>query len=303
MAMQITGIVFGIISLILAQFTSIPQLIELKKTRNSSGISLWTYIIFNITSIFWVVWSFGFYFNQVALGDLSKLFQWSLIPAVIMNVSNIFTMSYVLMIKISYMSKAKKLKISELELSKILLAQDLNKYCNDDRTMNNFKRYFSLGIYLTIVFIILLVMTLVLSKHGNVKLPGAENWETWVIVVNAIGAVSWEAVSWPQFIKSIREKDTTGVSLGWAVFLPVSCTIMVTYDFIEGFAGGSFNKGILFSLIFNGMISSYGVLILKLINMRNAKKHNMSEIDYTKKYLIPEVIKKKQAKMRNKKEA
>lgn len=303
MAGQITAVVMGIISLVLAQFTSIPQLIQLKKSRNSSGISLWTYIIFNITSIFWVVWSFGYYFNALALEkELTPLFQWTLLPAVIMNVSNIFTMGYVLAIKIVYMNKAKKLNVTELELSRILLQKDVGKYLVDDHI--SLRKYTVEILFLTVTFLLLAMMVVLLCLYGMVKIPGADKWTTWVMVINAIGAVSWEAVSWPQFIKSIREKDTTGVGLGWAIFLPTSCLIMFTYDLTMSLSGSEgFNMGILFSLIFNGMISSFGVLVLKLINLHNAKKHNMNEIEYTKKYLIPAVIKKKQAKMRAKKEA
>lgn len=295
MTMQIVALVMGIVSLILAQCTSIPQLIELVKTRNSSGISLWTYVIFNITSVVWVVWSFSYYFNALATetGELTKLFQWTLLPAVIMNVSNIFTMSCVLILKIVYSNQAKKLHVSELELSKILL--------NKDKTKGNFKKYLPMALYLFIVTVLLTAMTVIMAIYGRVKIPGANNWTPWVMVVNAIGAVSWEAVSWPQFIKSIREKDTTGVSIGWAVFLPVSCTVMFTYDLTMALSGSEgFNYGILFSLIFNGMISSYGVLILKISNLVKAHKMNLTEVEYTKKVLLPLVEKKKIEKAKQK---
>jgi len=296
MANQITAIVMGVISFVLAQFTSIPQLIELKKTRNSSGISLWTYVIFNITSVIWVIWSFTYYFNALAVEkELTPLFLWTLIPAVLMNVSNIFTMSYVLAIKIIYMRRARWLGVTELQLSKILLEEDKKKYFKNDKM--SIKKYGHEIILLTGTLIILTTIAVCLALWGLVKIPGANKWTPWVMVINAIGAVSWEAVSWPQFIKSIKEKDTTGVSLGWAIFLPVSCAIMFTYDLTMALSGSEgFNYGILFSLIFNGMISSFGVLILKIRNIVRAKKDGLSEVEYTQKVLIPIVKAKKELK-------
>lgn len=288
MSMQILGLVFGLISLILALLISIPQLIQLKKTRNSSGVSLWSYIIFNASSIIWLLWAFLFYFNALATEpNPTKLFQWTLLPAMIMDIANVFVMMYILVVKVKYMNLAKQLKVSELQLSKILLDEDKKKYFNTKTNKISIKKYLGLIIYLLLMVVTIVTVTTIISIFGLVKIESAKNWRVLIIVINAIAAISWEAISWPQFIKSLKVKDTTGISLFWAIFLPTSNAVMFVYDLylLLHTSGSENNYGIIFSLIFNGLIPSIGVLILKIINITKAKKYHMTEKEYTIKYL------------------
>ena len=306
MALDIVSLIFGIASLVLAMITIVPQLIQLWQTKNTSGISLLTYIIFVTTSVVWVVWSYGFYLHEMSYvtpgyydSHLRWLHQLNLIPAVIMNDANLILMAIVLAIKVKHVVLAKKLHITELELANVLLKKQFGP------SMKPKGNFFKKNWFLIVVFastIAILAILTVLIVHFTPTYTETEDiptW-TWVLVVNVLGAISWEAVSWPQVVKSIREKDTTGVSLGWAIFLPASCVIMVVYDLTMGLAGGDFSFEIIGSLVLNGIISSSIVLSLKIKNMKAAKAHHMSEVEYTKKFLIPLVAKQKAAKAKQK---
>jgi len=300
---QIMCIVFSAVSLIISQFSTIPQLFNLKKTRNTSGISLITYIVFVFTSIFWSAWSYMFYYNQMIQGEpegVSRaMHMWGMIPTIIMNNANLLIMSVVLGIKLYHLHLCKKMHVTELELSKIMLDKDNGKY-------HRFGKFEGCRRYLVQIIIMTLFVLILGSTTAVIYLWGTPD-STWtaipqwiVIACNAIGAVTWEAVSWPQFIKSMREKDTTGVSLAWAIFLPVSCTVLFFSDLLQGLAAGSFDYSIICSLIFNGMISAYAVLGLKIKNIKDAKKMHLSEKEYTKKVLVPLVEKKKAEKLASK---
>ncbi len=84
--------------------------------------------------------------------------------------------------------------------------------------------------------------------------------------------------------------------MGWAIFMPISLTFSFCYALALALKGGGFSYDTIGGLVFNGMIVNYAILVMKLINRKNAKKKHMTEIEYSKNVLIPAYEKKLKAK-------
>lgn len=293
----ITSIVMGAIMFCLTACSLIPQIFALKRTRNTSGISLASYIIISVDNIFWIIWTFGFYFNSMLMykEPMTRIYQISLLMLILGYLFGSCLAIYILIIKFRHTQLAKANKVTELQLAKILIDNDKNKYFSN-KHWHNFERYLlptlailiSLGIAFTAVS--LLYVFAYITPVVNSK-----EW-VWVIVVSLIASVIWEASAWPQLVKSIKGKNTTGLSLFWAIFNCINTIATFVHDLTLAFISGGFSYDILFILIFSAMIPNTGVMICKVRNVIKAKKAGMTELEYTKKVLIPSLKKNKKIK-------
>lgn len=118
----------------------------------------------------------------------------------------------------------------------------------------------------------------------------AGKW-AWVGYAGLLCSLCFIAVTLTQFIKCIRSKNTTGLSLAFIVLLPVTNTILTIYNiflFIVAIkAADFFNWALLIATVLNGLISAYGTMIMKIKHMKAAKKLGISEVEYYEKYLKP----------------
>lgn len=275
MIYSVLGIIFGITILIISFSYCFPQLYKLCKTCNTSGISLTTYIIYIVTSMFWIIWAIGYYFEQInnytyECGN-EILFRLSIILAIVFNVIDVFVMIFIIGFKIKNLFLCKKRKVDELTLSRQLLTTIDTK----------FKKYwqFILAVILSLCLAIGICLILFFTTHVQ---NNNFHYEWWLLPINLIASLTWEIFNWPQFIKTIKTKDTTGISLFWAIFMFVGCVITFFYDLTLGLISNGFGISIIPGLVCNGIIPSLGFLIIKINNVIKAKKGNMTEIEYVK---------------------
>lgn len=287
--------VFGEISLITALLIFLPQIIKVIRTKNTSGSSLISYIIAFVCWMFWFIWANGFYFNCMAKGaeDIPKpLFMCQYMPVVISD-TLAFVLSLILMIiKIRHVTLAKKMNVTELQLSEILLSKQQSKYLVDSK-INIFKKnlpWITLIIFTIVLGVVLSIIYSFTTWPATPSVP-VDDWK-WVIVLNFIAAALAEALNWPQLIKCVKYKDTTGISLLWAIFFLFSAIIFLIYDLLLSFGTGTWSNEVIFSIIFGGYIPDIVILIIKVKNMKAAKKAGMSEVEYTRTILIPKVEQK-----------
>lgn len=287
-------ILFGTICLIVSQLTFYPQFFKLIKTRNTSGISLIAYCLQTISVLLWFIWSWSFYFQNINTPYISDnpapllMYQWSFMLSAISNTAGLVLMSSILVIKIRHVHLSKKLRVSELLLAKKILDWKDKKYKSNPKKLW-LSKYWPIILMSLIDIAILLTVSLCLTflTHPTTSSQPIGNW-FWVFVINLVTAIFSESLSWPQFIKSIKCKDTTGISLFWAACIPLSSVLFFSYTLGMGFTNpNGFDLKIIPALVFNGFIPSFGVLILKAKNVANAMHLNMTERDYTIKYLMP----------------
>lgn len=110
----------------------------------------------------------------------------------------------------------------------------------------------------------------------------------WLIIVSVVACLSFVVMTVSQFIKALLSKNTTSISVFYAVILPITNTLIAAYDltfFCIGILDGSFLWSLLLPAVLNGLISAYGLMILKIIHVRAAEKKHMSEYAYFLKYL------------------
>lgn len=294
-------LVFGLAALCCGQLIFVPQIVHLIKSKNTSGSSLTTYIVNIFCWMFWCIWANGFYFNNLAkgTGGVPKgLFVAQFIPSIVTNTLSVILTIILLAIKVRHVLLAKKMKITELQLSKILLNKQ-NSYFIKIQA-NLFRK--NVAWIMTIIGTVIVgaIIAIIYCFTAQPSSRGVDEDWLWVLVVNFIcGAIS-EITCWPQFIKCIRKKDTTGISLWWTVFYAVSSLVFLVYDILLSFAAGEWSPNAIFSIICAGYIPIFGVLIFKIRNLVSAKKRNMSEIEYTKKVLVPLVKQKEEAKSKKK---
>lgn len=275
-ASLIFSIVMGSISLVLSLFYTFPQLYSMCKTRNTSGVSVTTYIIHLLTSCLWTAWAFGLFFQSANSYNPNKglveLYRWSLIPALILNFVDVVLICFVLTWKIFNIFACKKLQVNEISLAK-----QRNQQIN-----GLFARYwlFFVAIFLALAVVTTscLICCLYVFKDNGASYK-------WIFPIGLIASITWEAVNWPQLIKTIRVKDTTGISLFWTIFMAVSCIVTFLYDISLGIINGNWID-LLPALICSGIIPSIIEMVLKINNVVKAKKLGLSELEYTKKYLI-----------------
>lgn len=299
--------VFGIITVVISQITGISQIYTASKTKNTSGTSIWTYIIFNIMSLVSITWGFCFYFQCSLYREWiidripPWLHQWTVIPVLVYYVSDILYSSVMIYIKAKHMKLSKKLHMSELDLADYLKDKQNQKYLKSGKKFYH-SQYFAFAMIVTVVTIALATFATLFTILTE---PLIGTWlikpfkPEFVMSLSIIGAFAWEAVSWPQFIKCIKNRDTSGIAFNWAIFLPIACTLSFIYALFLFFwsDSGGVNFASIGGIVFNGLIVNYGILIIKLKNIKAAKKHNLTEIEYTEQILAPAVQKRKAKKL------
>ncbi|XQP55767.1 MAG: PQ-loop domain-containing transporter [Mycoplasmoidaceae bacterium] len=281
---DILSLIFGNISIFMSIAIEAPQLYSILKTKNTSGTSLTTYILFMVASFLWITWSTVNYVANVLYipSDVTNivLHVSALTPAILSNFINVVLVGFILFYKIKHLRICKKLNITELEYSKILF----DKQKGDSWL----KKFYPLIIISFIALMVCVAIVLILYFIGIPKQITIEEYErfaTSVLVLNVVAAVFFESMSWPQFIKCMKTKDTSGISLAWAIFLPLSCVVCFSYDLFLAISTGWWN--VIASLICSGMIINTAVLILKIKNVLKAKSFGLSDWEYTKKYIKP----------------
>ncbi|MBQ0045479.1 MAG: PQ-loop repeat-containing protein [Mycoplasma sp.] len=280
LTLDILALVFGCISIVMSLAIEVPQLYSLFKTKNTSGTSLTTYILFLVASMFWVIWATSFYLANMygTESEPTPLHLASFYPAILSNSINLILVASILSVKLRHLRLCKKYHISELQLSKIMFDRQ-KKY-------SWIKKFWPFLVICISTFIVCIVICLAICftyTPFQYSEEQAKTYHIYVTVFNITAAVFFEAVSWPQFIKCMKNKDTSGISLGWAIFLPLSCFVCLSYNISLAISTNVFD--VLASIICSGLIINTLVLILKIKNRINAKRLGMSEWTYTNKYL------------------
>lgn len=287
MTQVIVSIVFGFIILIFAWIIGFSQLLTIFKTQNTSGTALPTYILCIGCALLSLSWGFTFYFSRMSdWWQMSKdtglpliLFQMCVLPIIATYIFELVGSICYIFTKIKHIKLAKKYKVSEIELSRILLSKCKNKK----------QQYLPCILIVSTMVIVSFGASICLALFTNPAInpgivsPDEKQMTPIIITFSCLGAASWEAISWPQFIKCIKTKDTTGISLNWAIFMPVSCLVSLVYAAFVATITGTFMLDTLGALIFNGVLVNIGVLVLKIINRSKAKHLGISEIEYTRR--------------------
>lgn len=280
---DILSLIFGNLSIVINIAITFPQLISIAKTKNTSGTSLSSYILFVATGITWLIWALVSYGVNVSHIDPEAekfivLHIASLVPTILCNLIIAVLASCILFYKVKYLRGAKKHKMTELQYSQLVF--DNHK---KDTWIQRYRPLFIIGAGVILLCGVIILLLFLLGLPEQITQAEYDKLSIVVLVLNTIAAVFNESVSWPQFIKCMKTKDTSGISMGWAIFLPTSCTVCLAYD---AFLATSFGwKNVLASLICNGVIINVLVLIVKLKNHFAAKKLGISEWKYTKKYI------------------
>lgn len=306
MTMIIVCIVLGVVSFVMAQIISVSQIVSFFRTKNTSGVSIWTYVIFMVAGAMCLTWGFSYYFQemmrhaQASTGTDTRafyiLYQWTIIPILAYYITDFCMSTTMMIIKARHLRLCKQLKMDELALADYLKDQASQKYLKSHKKLwchPNFGMATLLGCLAAVVVLFMVLFTL----FATPKVQYEYDWPgfPWVMWTSLFAALLWEAISWPQFIKSIRQKDTSGISMNWAIFMPISLTISFAYALALALKSGDFSTDTIGALVANGMIVNYGILIMKIINRKKAKAMGLTELEYTKKVLIP-AYKKKEAK-------
>lgn len=325
MTMIIVCIVLGVVSFVMAQIISVSQIVSFFKTKNTSGVSIWTYVIFMVAGAMCLTWGFSYYYQEMttiappdvlqarAISDaaLYTLYQWTIIPILAYYITDFCMSTTMMIIKARHLSLCKRLHMDELKLAEYLKDQSNKKYLKSKKRLHyhpDFVMWLLLSLFIAIVVLFVSLFTIYGKfelKHCYYEEQVSDKyklWPTypwgqglpWVMWTSLFAALLWEAISWPQFIKSLREKDTSGISMNWAIFMPISLTISFSYALALALKSGDFSTDTIGALVANGMIVNYGILIIKIINRRKAKAMGLTELEYTKKVLIP-AYKKKEA--------
>lgn len=300
----ITSMVLAIITFVLSMLITVSQLINVVKTKNTSGVSLSTYFLFLVAGLICVAWAVTYYFKLLMENQTGGengpywLWQWSVIPILGYYIFDVSISCSLIFVKLRHKIWAKQLNMKEIDLAKYLLNQQKKKLAKAKHKMP-YRKYFWMTLYLALIAVAVAIFMPVFAKFVTPQYDKNFNSNKWmfVFVLSVISALAFEAISWPQFITCVRKKDTSGISINWAIFLPVSMTIAFTYALAQALLEGATVPSTIGALVFNGLIINYGILVLKLINRRKARKKGMTEIEYTKKYIIPLVNKKEKERL------
>lgn len=277
---DILSLVFGSLMIIITFAIEFPQMVSIIKTRNTSGTSLATYIIFFVSTCLWFVWALLIYIANVQyLKHDNKLLEViALLPALLSNSMGVFLLSCVLFCKIKNLVMCKRLKISEIAYSKIVFDRHKGE--------SWIRKYYPLIIIAVATVLILLLVILIVWLIGippQIQSSDYDKYAWSIMGINIVAALFFEGTSWPQFVKCMKTKDTSGISLGWAIFLPSSCVVSLSYDIFLAFSTDW--RSMIASIICNGVIVNILVLILKIKNVLKAKKLGISEWKYTNRYI------------------
>ena len=127
----------------------------------------------------------------------------------------------------------------------------------------------------------------------------------WLLLLSSISCLGFVGMAVASFVKCLTTKNTTSLSKQFVILLPITNTLLTIYDLILFglfFANGAFGRswGMLLPAIINGLISAYGVMILKIKHCKAAKKLGITEIQYYQKYLKPKAWVNRTKKNKNK---
>lgn len=125
----------------------------------------------------------------------------------------------------------------------------------------------------------------------------------WLIVVSVLACVAFVVMTVSQFVKCLKTKNTTSISIFFAVILPITNTLITIYDltfFFIALNNDRFIWSLLLPAVINGLISAYAIMILKLKHVHGAKKLGISENEYYLKYLKPKAYTTRKAKEQKK---
>lgn len=110
----------------------------------------------------------------------------------------------------------------------------------------------------------------------------------WLIIVSTLACLAFVVMTFSQFVKCLRTKNTTSLSMFFAIILPITNTLITIYDlifFAIALNGGDFMWSLLLPAVINGLISAYAVMILKIKHVVAAKRRGMTEAEYYEKHL------------------
>lgn len=136
------------------------------------------------------------------------------------------------------------------------------------------------------------------------------NWG-WLLIISTLGCCGFIVMAISQFVKCLWTKNTTSLSKFYTIILPITNTLLTIFDILIFTIGLNdpnqkvhglplFNWSALLPAILNGLISAYGVMILKVKHVIGAKKHGMTELKYYEKYLRPKSMAAKKSKNKKK---
>lgn len=298
MSLAITSLVFGFISLTIALVISSAQAFVTFKTKNTSGTSIGTYTIMCVCASVCLAWALLFYFSRMSSWFAPDnniplwICQWAVIPIILVYLFDIVASIFIITIKHNHIKLCKKLHINEIELSKYLLKQQREKLIKSGNKVWH-RKYFGLGVFFAGVILLLAIVGTCLTIFTDPRFvpniadlsPYEPAMRPYIITLSVMGAATWEAISWPQFIKCIKTKDTSGISLAWSIFLPISCMMSLIYSITLALGGEGWSWNTIGALVFNGVLVNVAILCIKIKNRRAARLNKMTEIEYTQKFL------------------
>lgn len=122
--LSILAAIIGWIVLALVSAYSIPQLLRVIKTRDTSGLSIPGYCLFICSNLGMLIWGIGNTIRSTSAVEYNLLLViMALIPNIILNSLNTCINVFILSTKIRHVRLAQKMGIDEAKLSSILLRQ------------------------------------------------------------------------------------------------------------------------------------------------------------------------------------
>lgn len=125
----------------------------------------------------------------------------------------------------------------------------------------------------------------------------------WVLILSTLSCMGFVGMALAHFIKCLVTKNTTSLSKQFVILLPITNTLLTIYDLvlfslcvINGPDYYGVAWGMLLPAIFNGLISAYGTMILKVKHVRAAKKLGLTEEQHYLKYLKPKALSSRKKK-------
>lgn len=116
----------------------------------------------------------------------------------------------------------------------------------------------------------------------------------WLLLLSTLSCVGFVGMAVAHFVKCLITKNTVSLSKQFVILLPITNTLLTIYDwvlfslcFINGPEFYGMAWGMLLPAVINGLISAYGVMILKIKHCKAAKKLGLTELQYYQKYLKP----------------